>query len=80
MWWPAGSQAIDPVVWQISALDLGWLLIPALGLCRGVGGVGSQLLIQLCAYPGSFCLCAQAAGPLIRAHAHLVFQVWAPGY
>ena len=35
VWWPAGSQAIDPGVWQISALDLGWLLIPALGLCAG---------------------------------------------
>ena len=29
---------------------------------------------------GHFGSGAQAAGPLIRAHAHLVFQVWAPGY
>ena len=110
LWSPAGSQAIDRVVWQISVLDFSWLLIPCFGSVRG----GSQPLIQLRAHPGAFCLCsqaagclsgrlptrgfrcgpqatdwgthplghfgsgAQAAGPLIRAHAHPGFQLWAP--
>ena len=30
------------------------------------------------AHPGALCLCAQAAGLLIRVHAHLEFQLWAP--
>ena len=30
------------------------------------------------AHPGAFCLCTQAAGPLIRVRAHLGFQLWAP--
>ena len=57
MWWPAGSQAIDPVVWQISALDFSWLPIPCFGSVHG----GSQPLIRLRAHPGAFCLCSQAA-------------------
>ena len=109
-WSPAGSQAVDRVVWPISSLDFGWLLIPCFGSVCG----GSQPLIRLGAHPGAFCLwsqaagclsgrpptggfrCgpqatdwgthplghfgsgAQAAGPLIRAHAHPGFQVWAP--
>ena len=125
MWLPAGSQAIDGVVWQISALGLRWLQIPRLGsVCRG-----SQPLVRLhthprfqvgrpagvlgaCTHPGALCVprqpgclsgrvptrgfrCgsqatdwgtrplghfgsgAQAAGPLIRAHAHLEFQLLA---
>ena len=104
LWSPAGSQAIDQVVWLISALDFGWLPIPCFGSVLG----GSQPLIRFLAHPGAFCLCsqgasppgvsgvgprpliggthplghfgsgAQAAGPLIRVHAHLRFQVWAP--
>ena len=111
LWLPAGSQAIDRVVWPISALDFGWLPIPCFGSVLG----GSQPLIRFLAHPGAFCLCsqaagclsgclptrgfrcgpqatdwgthplghfgsgAQAAGPLLRARAHLGFQVWAPG-
>ena len=59
-WSPAGSQAIDRVVWPISALDFSWLQIPYFGSVR----VGSQPLIRLRAHPGAFCLCSQAAGRL----------------
>ena len=55
---PAGSQAVDPVVWLISGLGLDWLPIPHFGSVRG----GSQPLIWLRAHPGAFCLCTQAAG------------------
>ena len=61
-------------MWPISALDLGGLPILRFGSVQG----GSQPLIQLRAYPGAFCLCAQAAGPLIRARTHPEFQLWAP--
>ena len=62
LWSPAGSQAVDRVVWLISALDVGWLPIP----CFGSGGVGGrrQPLIRLLAHPGAFCLYSQAAGRL----------------
>ena len=60
VWSPAGSQAVDWVVWPISALGLGWLPIPRFGSVPR----GSQPLIQLRAHPGAFCLCAQAAGCL----------------
>ena len=60
VWSSAGSQANDRVVWPISAWDLGWLQIP----CFGSVHRGSQPLIQLCAHPGAFCLCAQATGHL----------------
>ena len=60
LWSPAGSQAVDRVVWPISALDFDWLPIPCFGSVCG----GSQPLIQLRAHPGAFCLCAQAAGCL----------------
>ena len=43
MWWPAGSQAVDRFVWQISALGLGWLPIPRFGSVRA----GNQPLIRL---------------------------------
>ena len=57
LWSPAGSQAIDRVVWPISALDFGWLRIPCFGSVCG----GSQPLIRLRAHRGAFCLCSQAA-------------------
>ena len=60
LWSPVGSQAVDRVVWPISALDFGWLLIPCFGSVRG----GSQPLNGLRAHPGDFCLCSQAAGCL----------------
>ena len=60
-------------MWPISAWDLGWLLIP----CFGSVHCGSQPLIRLHAHLGAFCLCAQAAGLLIRAGAHPGFQLWA---
>ena len=60
LWSPAGSQAVDQVVWLISALDFGCLPIPCFGSVRG----GSQPLIWLRAHPGAFCLCSQAAGRL----------------
>ena len=60
LWWPAGIQAVDRVVWPISALDFSWLPIPCFGsVCRG-----SQPLIRLRAHPGAFCLCSQAPGRL----------------
>ena len=91
VWSPAGSHAVDWVVWPISALVLDWLLIPQFGSVHG----GSQPLIRLhnhprlqvlrpagvlgvCVHPGAFCLCAQAAGPPIRLRAHPEFQLWAP--
>ena len=118
MWSPAGSQAIDGVLWQISVLGLGLELLanPAalclshealgsavLGLWVGqlasapgahppeVAGVSALLGFQVweaswsfsfgrparvlgvCTHPGAFCLCAQAACPLIRARAHQEF-------
>ena len=47
MWWPAGSQAVDRFVWQISALGLGWLPIPRFGSVRA----GTQPLIRLRKHP-----------------------------
>ena len=47
LWSPAGSQAIVRVVWPISALDFGWLMIP----CFGSVGGGSQPLIRLRNHP-----------------------------
>ena len=76
MWSPVGSQAVDRVVWPISAGGLGWLPIPRFGSVQG----GSQPLIRLRAHPGAFRLCAQAVRPLIRAPAHPGFQVWSPGH
>ena len=58
LWSPAGSQAVDQVVWPISTLDFGWLPIPHFGSVLR----GSQPLIRLRAHPEVFCLCAQAAG------------------
>ena len=63
LWSPAGSQAVDQVVWLISALDFGWLRIPCFGSVRRGGG-GSLPLIRFHAHPGAFCLCSQAAGRL----------------
>ena len=36
--------------------------------------------MEVRAHPGVLCLCAQAAGLLIKARAHPGFQVWAPGH
>ena len=47
VWSPAGSQAIDLVVWRIPALGLDWLPIPHFGSVRG----GSQPLIRLRKHP-----------------------------
>ena len=55
LWSPAGSQAIDRVVF---ALQL--VADPLLWVCAW----GSQPLIQLHAHPGAFCLCSQLAGRL----------------
>ena len=44
----------------------------------GVSGVGPRPLIGVCAHWGTLGLCNQAAGPLIRVHAHPGFQWWAP--
>ena len=60
MWSLTSSQAIDRVVWPISALDFSWLPIPCFGSVPG----GSQPLIWLLVHPGAFCLWAQAAGRL----------------
>ena len=60
LWSPAGSQAVDRVLWPFSTLDFGWLPIP----CFGSVCWGSQPLIWLRAHPGAFCLCSQAAGRL----------------
>ena len=43
-----------------------------------VSGVGPRPLIGVRTHWGSLGLCAQAAGPLIRVHTHLGFQVWVP--
>ena len=47
LWSPAGSQAIDWVVWLISTLDFSWLPIPCFGSVHG----GSQPLIPVRTYP-----------------------------
>ena len=47
MWLPVGSQVVDPVFWQISALGLGWLSIPRFGSVHR----GSQPLIPLRNHP-----------------------------
>ena len=72
-------------------MGLGWLLIPGFGLCakaashrsgcaptRGFKYGRPAGVLGVCAHPGTFCLCTQAAGSLIRARAHLEFQLWAP--
>ena len=35
-------------------------------------------LIEVRAHPGASCVCAQAAGPLLRVRAHPGFLLWAP--
>ena len=71
MWSPAGNQAVDRVVWTISALGLGWLPIPRFWSVHW----GSQPLIRLRTTRGF--RCRHPAGvlgvgprPLIGVHAH----------
>ena len=73
LWSPAGSQAVDPVVWPISALGLGWLLIPHFGSVHG----GSQPLIPLRTHP-RFQLWAPS--PLIWEHATRLQVSTGPAY
>ena len=71
VWSPAGRQAIDGVLWLISALGLGWLPIPRFWSVHW----GSQPLIRLRTTRGF--RCRHPAGvlgvgprPLIGVHAH----------
>ena len=87
LWSPAGSQAFDGIVFGLQLVADPLLWVRARGQpatdpvptrvfrCGRRGGV-----LGVRAYPGAFCLCAQAAWLLIRVRAHPGFLVWAPGH